>query len=85
MPLSSCGSEYGRGAGVLDLPIPKIYGNRYLEPPITAAVLSALPGDGLFQYHVRIPSTYRPPDSVPLQCLVQDMLTHLCVIDVMEP
>ena len=70
------------GAGVLDPPLPTRFGDWFLQFPVIQMDLGTTPWEGLIELHARIPPTHPTPSSLPLQALVRDALTNLCVIEV---
>ena len=70
------------GQGVLDPPIPTIYGAWHLDFPVKAADKGPVPLTGVISLHCRVPPNYPVPSSIPIQALVSDQLTNLCVMKV---
>jgi hypothetical protein len=72
------------GAGVLDPPIPSIWGDWYLQFPIFGPVgLWAIPSpDGVLIYPGTIPRLPPAPYSIPMQALIGQELTNPCLLDV---
>jgi len=68
------------GSDVLDPCWPTQYGNWYLQFPIVSLItFDMIPNDGLILLPANIPIDY-PSWEIPLQTLVGDQLTNLCVM-----
>jgi hypothetical protein len=72
------------GFGVLDPPIPSMWGDWYLKFPILGPVdLGTIPSpDGVMIYPSIIPGTSPAPYSIPMQALIGDELTNLCILNI---
>jgi len=71
------------GAGVLDPPIPSMWGDWYLKFPILGPVaLAPIPSNGVEVIAGPLPGTPPAPYSIPMQAVIGDVLTNLCVLEV---
>jgi parallel beta-helix repeat protein len=72
------------GTGVLEPPIPSIWGDWYLQFPIIGPVdLGSITSpEGVLVIPSTIPGSPPAPYSIPMQALIGDTLTNLCVIKV---
>jgi hypothetical protein len=72
------------GTGVLDPPIPSMWGDWYLQFPIIGPVdLGKIPSpDGVLIVPGTIPGTPPAPYSIPIQALIGQELTNPCLLDV---
>jgi len=72
------------GADLRDSPMPTVFGDWYIAPPYTVFPIGTMPGSGVFSTKMRIPPGCPVPMLFPLQGMVRDSLTNLCVIEVEE-
>jgi parallel beta-helix repeat protein/predicted outer membrane repeat protein len=72
------------GAGVADPPLSTPYGPWYLLPPWFAAVLFPVPSNGVLVLPAALPLDPLAPYEVPMQSLVGNQLTNLCVLRVTD-
>jgi hypothetical protein len=70
------------GQGILDPPMETQFGNWYLEFPVMTTLLWPTPWEGVITIESRIPPDFPVPSMIPLQALVRDELTNLCVMEV---
>jgi WD40 repeat protein len=71
------------GSGVLDPPLPSMWGDWYLEFPLLGPVLlPPIPAGGVQVFSVHIPTSPSGPYDLPLQALIGDELTNLCILGV---
>lgn len=72
------------GSGVLDPPLPSMWGDWYLKFPIFGPMyLGSIPSpDGVLIVKAVIPGTPLPPYSIPMQALIEEKLTNLCMMNV---
>jgi parallel beta-helix repeat protein len=72
------------GTGVLDPPIPSIWGDWYLQFPILGPIdLGKIPSpNGVLIIPGTIPGTPPPPYSIPMQALIGGELTNLAILEV---
>lgn len=71
------------GSGVVDPPIPTIWGDFFLEQPwFLYALLGSIPLDGVTVLPSTLPSTPSAPYDVPMQAMIGDKLSNLSVIEV---
>ncbi len=71
------------GTGVLDPPLPSIWGDWYLKFPFVGPVILArIPSNGFEVLSGALPGTPPGPYSIPMQALIGAELTNLCVMDV---
>lgn len=70
------------GSDYTEDPMPTTYGDWFLVPPITMLDLGTFPADGVIVLSSRIPGDLPVGYSLPMQGLVQYMLTNLCVIEI---
>lgn len=70
------------GTGVLDPPIPSMWGDWYLKFPIfwPIALPSSIPSTGILIIPGVIPATPPASYSIPMQAIVGDALSNLCVV-----
>jgi parallel beta-helix repeat protein len=72
------------GFGVLDPPLPTIWGSFYLESPWILITLPTMPGSGVLQLPTTLPLTPAAPYDVPMQALIGNILSNLSVLEVRE-
>jgi hypothetical protein len=78
MPIALC-----IGAGVHDLLLNSIWGDWHLKFPIFGPIgLPQIPTPGVLMVPGTIPGTTPPPYSIPMQALIGDSLSNLCVLDI---
>ena len=72
------------GAGVLDPPMPSKWGDWCLKFPILGPLfLGSIPSpEGVLILPGTVPDTPPAPYAIPMQALVGDELTNLCVLEV---
>jgi hypothetical protein len=73
------------GSGVLEPPLPTMWGKFYLQPPFFPIPLVPIPGDGVLALPAVIPSAPPAPYDLPMQALIgldPDSLTNLFVLEV---
>jgi hypothetical protein len=71
------------GSGVIDPPIPTVYGDFYLEfPLILFDTTATLQHQGIYALTVDLPATVPAPSDVPMQALIGSELTNLSVLKV---
>jgi hypothetical protein len=73
------------GSGVLDPPVPTMWGNFHLQAPWFMIPLVPIPGDGVLVLPATIPGTPSAPYDLPMQALIgleSDSLTNLYVLEV---
>ncbi|MHC4945881.1 MAG: right-handed parallel beta-helix repeat-containing protein [Planctomycetota bacterium] len=73
------------GSGVLDPPVPTIWGNFHLQSPWLLIPLVPVPGDGVLVLPATIPATPAAPYDLPVQALIglaPDSLTNLFVMEI---
>jgi hypothetical protein len=72
------------GMGVLDPPIPSMWGDWYLKFPIIGPIVipSPIPSTGVLIIPGTIPGTPPAPYSIPMQALVWAELSNLCVLEI---
>jgi hypothetical protein len=70
------------GKDILDPPWPTPFGLWYLGNPITTFDLGIIPWKGLITLPARIPPDFPASTVLPLQALIQDVLTNVTVIEV---
>jgi parallel beta-helix repeat protein len=73
------------GSGVLDPPLPTIWGNFHLQSPWLLLPLVPIPGNGVLVLPATIPATPPAPYDLPMQALIglePDSLTNLYVLEV---
>jgi hypothetical protein len=73
------------GSGVLDPPLPTIWGSFHLQVPWLMLPLVPIPGDGVLVLPATIPATPPAPYDLPMQALIglqPDSLTNLYVLEV---
>jgi hypothetical protein len=73
------------GSGVLDPPVPTMWGNFHLQAPWHLIPLVPIPGNGVLVLPAAIPSTPPAPYDLPMQALIgldPDALTNLFVLEV---
>jgi hypothetical protein len=70
------------GTDILDPPVTTKFGDWFLQYPILQMNLGCTPWEGLIKLPARIPPDFPVPSSIPLQALVRDELTNLCVMKV---
>lgn len=72
------------GSGVLDPPIPSTFGNWYLQYPwLGPIILDTIPyPKGILVISATIPTTPTGPYSLPMQALIGDELSNLCILQV---
>ena len=75
------------GMGVLDPPIPSMWGDWYLQFPIIGPIVlpSVIPAAGILILPGTIPSTPPPPYSIPMQALIGAELTNLSLLEIKWP
>jgi predicted outer membrane repeat protein len=72
------------GFGVLDPPLPTIWGLFYLESPWILIPLPSMPDKGVLKLPTKLPLTPAAPYDVPMQALIGDTLSNLSVLEVRE-
>lgn len=76
------------GSGVIDPPLPTIYGDLYLESPLKLFPLGDIPSNGVLELPVLVPLWWQPGEEYPFQALVGGLgwpssrLTNLVVLKV---
>jgi parallel beta-helix repeat protein len=73
------------GSGVLDPPVPTMWGYFHLQAPWFLIPLIPIPGDGVLVLPATIPATPPAPYDLPMQALIglnPDSLTNLYVLNV---
>jgi parallel beta-helix repeat protein len=71
------------GSAVLDPPVQTMYGYWYLGSPLIGPIsLGPMPASGVRTISAVIPLTIPPPYDVPMQALLFDKLSNLCVLEV---
>jgi hypothetical protein len=73
------------GSGVLDPPLPTIWGNFHLQAPWLMIPLVPIPGDGVLVLPATLPATPPAPYDLPMQALIGlelDSLSNLFVLEV---
>jgi predicted outer membrane repeat protein len=72
------------GSGVLDPPLPSMWGDWYLQFPIIGPLdFGSIPSpSGVLVFQAGIPGTPPAPYAIPMQALVGPELTNLCVLEV---
>jgi hypothetical protein len=73
------------GSGVLDPPLPTMWGNFHLQAPWLMIPLVPIPGDGVLVLPATIPATPPAPYDLPMQALIglnPDSLTNLYRLEV---
>jgi hypothetical protein len=73
------------GSGVLDPPVPTMWGNFHLQPPWVTFPMMPIPANGVLAYPATIPATPPAPYDLPMQALIglnPDSLTNLYVLEV---
>jgi parallel beta-helix repeat protein len=72
------------GTGVLDPPLPSIWGDWYLKFPILGPItLGAIPApDGVLTLPGTLPGLPPAPYSIPMQAIIGSDLTNLCLLEV---
>jgi WD40 repeat protein len=71
------------GSGLLDPPLPSMWGNWYIAFPLFGpVVLPPIPAQGVQSLLITIPSSPSGPYDIPLQSLIGDELTPPCVLAV---
>ncbi|MBU0755071.1 MAG: hypothetical protein KJ645_08005, partial [Planctomycetes bacterium] len=70
------------GAGVLESPIPHMWGDFFLEEPWVVVPLDAIPSNGIHEWTQRIPGTPAGPYDIPIQALIGFELSNLFVLEV---
>jgi hypothetical protein len=72
------------GSGVLDPPMPSMFGYWYLQYPwLGPIILGSIPSpEGVLILPANLPSTPPAPYDLPMQALIGDELTNLCVLEV---
>jgi predicted outer membrane repeat protein len=73
------------GNGVLDPPWETPYGDLYLTAPFIVIDVGPVPWNGLIRVHQDVPPDIPAPLAIPLQALIRERLTNLCVIEVRSP
>jgi hypothetical protein len=73
------------GSGVLDPPVPTVWGNFHLQAPWLLIPLIPIPSNGIMVLPATIPASPSTPYDLPMQALVglnPDSLTNLFVLEV---
>lgn len=71
------------GSGVVDPPIPTVYGQLFLLPPlISIRPIGTIPADGVLIVPGTVPLTPPGPYSIPFQAMIEMVLTNLDVLEV---
>jgi hypothetical protein len=72
------------GMGVLDPPIPSLWGDWYLQFPIIGPfdMGKITSPEGVLVVPGTMPSSPPPPYSIPMQALIGDSLSNLCILEV---
>jgi hypothetical protein len=72
------------GSGVLDPPVPSMFGYWYLKYPWYGPIhLGSIPSPkGILVIPAKIPATPAGPYGLPMQALIGDALSNLCVLQV---
>jgi hypothetical protein len=71
------------GSGVLEPPLPSMWGNWFLEFPVFGPVLlPPIPAHGVQILQVAIPATPPGPYDLPLQAFIGNELSNLCILAV---
>lgn len=70
------------GTDVIEPPAWTMYGDWYLQLPVTAMYLGKTPYMGVITLNGRIPPTCPTPLNLPMQAFLRDQLTNLCTIEV---
>jgi hypothetical protein len=71
------------GTGVLDPPLPSMWGDWYLKFPVMGPLmLPQIPGTGVEVLSGVLPAVPPAPYTIPLQALIGNTLTNLCLLEV---
>jgi hypothetical protein len=70
------------GSGVLDPPVPTMWGPFHLEAPWFGFVLFPVPSNGVIELPAALPATPPAPYEIPLQALIGDSLSNLSLLRV---
>jgi hypothetical protein len=73
------------GSGVLDPPLPSMWGDWYLDFPIKGPIdLGMIPSSGVLVLDGTVPGSTPAPASFPMQALIGTELTNLCILEIEE-
>ena len=78
----NCHTLLFMGTDVLVQPRPTMYGDWYLMGPLMTILPGTIPYHGIIDIPIRIPSTCPNPMDIPLQALIRDELSNLCVLEI---
>lgn len=71
------------GSGVMDPPLPLVYGDWHLALPLLLQMnLGPIPAGSFFGLSVRIPASVPSNIDIPIQAIVGNRLTNLCVLQI---
>jgi hypothetical protein len=70
------------GSGVLDPPLPTMWGFFYLQSPWFLIMLFPMPASGVMTLPATLPLSPPAPYDLPMQAIIGDMLTNLYVMHV---
>ena len=70
------------GSGVQKPPLPTQWGDFFLQYPLITIPLPPIPGSGVMVLVEQVPGNPPPPYDIPLQALIGNELTNLCLIQV---
>ena len=73
------------GTGILEPPVPTMWGEFYLQSPLLLLPLPTIPSNGVLEIPATVPASPPAPYDVPMQALIglnPDSLTNLCVLEV---
>ena len=73
------------GTGILEPPIPTMWGEFYLKSPLLLLPLPTIPSNGVLEIQATVPMLPPAPYDVPMQALIGlnlDSLSNLCVLEV---
>lgn len=68
------------GSGIVDPPVPTVYGDLYLLAPIRAFGGPNIPATGVLITSATVPAAWLPGETFPFQALVGGRLTNLMAL-----